>query len=430
MAKRKRAKRPLRRLVCLVAVAAACLIGWDQLRPLVVAQSEPIYESYTVETGDIQTSMSLSGSIDLRESEAFSASQSATVQEVYVEADQQVSPGDELMRLSSGEVLEAGIYGTVTELNVQKGDAVWPQMSLATVGNLDELRVTTSVDEYDVKTVQAGQSCSVTVVSLGLTFETEIDHVNRVSSSAGGVAGYTVTADIDAPEDVLPGMRATVTIPTQSVGGVNVLPVAALSFDEDAQSYVLMEDGQGGYRSVPVSTGLTDGVNVEITDGVEAGDVVFVQTGTRTVESALSLTAAYKALFGETTVINQRGGMDAASGGFPEGMEMPEGAQMPEGMELPEDAQMPEGMELPEGAQTSTDAQPSTDAETSEDAQPSESAQPSGTAQPSTDAQTSADAQTATGAQTPAGARPSGDMEMPQGMEAPEGANGGMSDAQ
>ena len=293
--------------------------------------------------------MSLSGSIDLRESETFSASQSATVQEVYVEADQQVSPGDELMRLSSGEVLEAGIYGTVTELNVQKGDAVWPQMSLATVGNLDELRVTTSVDEYDVKTVQAGQSCSVTVVSLGLTFETEIDHVNRVSSSAGGVARLHRDRRHRRARRRAAGHARHGDHPHAVRQWRKRAAVAALSFDEDEQSYVLMEDGQGGYRSVPVSTGLTDGVNVEITVGVEAGDVVFVQTGTRTVESALSLTAAYKALFGEDHGHHQRGDMDAASGGFPEGMSCPRARKCPEGMELPEDAQMPEGMELPRG---------------------------------------------------------------------------------
>ena len=174
---------------------------WRQLRspaqwagtrcgPLVMAESTPVYAQYTVETGDIETSMSLSGVIELVNSESFSASERTTVQEVYVEADQTVSAGDELLRLSNGETFTATIDGTVTTLNVSTGDAVWPQMSLATVADLSDLRVSTSVDEYDVKTVEAGQQCSVTVVSLGLTFETEIDHVDRVSASAGAVASY------------------------------------------------------------------------------------------------------------------------------------------------------------------------------------------------------------------------------------------------
>ena len=91
------------------------------------------------------------------------------------------------------------------------------------------------MDEYDVETVAAGQRCSVTVVSLGLTFETEIKHVDRVSASSGAVANYTVTADIDAPENVLPGMQATVTIPRESVTGVNLLPMEALTLTKMAR---------------------------------------------------------------------------------------------------------------------------------------------------------------------------------------------------
>ena len=370
MAKRKkRGKRIVRRLLCLAIVAAALWIAWDQVKPLVVAETIPVYEQYSVETGEIETSMSLSGQIELRESETFTASDRTPVQEVYVEADQLVSAGDELIRLANGESIQATIDGTVTELNVSRGDAVWPQMTLATVGNLDSLRVTTSVDEYDVEDIQVGQACSVTVVSLGLTFETQIEHINRVSSSSGSVARYTVIADVDAPQSVLPGMQATVTIPTQSVAGVNVLPVAALSFDEDGEPYVLMQDADGAYQRVTVATGLTDGMYVEITDGVEAGDVVFIQTGTQTQESALSLEAAYKALFGETTVINDRsasqmpnGAEAASSGEMPEGMQLPDGAEAPSSGEMPEgtlapgeteaasSGEMPEGMQLPDGA--------------------------------------------------------------------------------
>ena len=119
-------------------------------------RSTPVYAQYTVETGDIETSMSLSGAIELVNSESFSASERTTVQEVYVEADQTVSAGDELLRLANGETFAASIDGTVTTLNVARGDAVWPQMSLVTVADLSDLRVSTSVDEYDVRTVAAG----------------------------------------------------------------------------------------------------------------------------------------------------------------------------------------------------------------------------------------------------------------------------------
>ena len=144
MAKRK-GKKWLARLAALAALAALCTVGWDALRPLVMAESTPVYARYTVETGDIETSMSLSGTIELTRSESFAASERATVQEVYVEADQTVCAGDELLRLNNGETFEAGIDGTVTSINVAVGDAVWPQMSLLTIADLSDLRVSASV---------------------------------------------------------------------------------------------------------------------------------------------------------------------------------------------------------------------------------------------------------------------------------------------
>ena len=73
MAKRSK-KKWIVRLALLAAAAALCVVGWDALRPLVMAETTPVYAQYTVEVGDIETSMSLSGAIELVESESFSAS--------------------------------------------------------------------------------------------------------------------------------------------------------------------------------------------------------------------------------------------------------------------------------------------------------------------------------------------------------------------
>ena len=114
-----------------------------------------------------------------------------------------------------------------------------PTSRIVQVCDLVNLEVTMSVDEYDVKSLAVGQSCIVRVISLGIDFETTIAHINRVSASSGTLAYYTVACDLAVPEEVLPGMRATVIIPDQSVYGVNRLPLAALAFDEEENPYVL-----------------------------------------------------------------------------------------------------------------------------------------------------------------------------------------------
>ena len=239
-----------------------------------------------------------------------------------------------------------------------------------------QLQVDLSVDEYDVQKVYKGLPCTVTIISLGLDIETEIDHLNLVSGSMGNVASYSATARLDAPENVLPGMAATVTIADEEALGVTTLEMAALSFHEDGTPYVLIRQADGSYQEREVETGLSDGMRVEIVSGVEPGETVWAVAGTEAAED-FSLGKLYASLVGQTVVIQEGErsrdtnrsfsqdwtlpeGMEVPEGGeMPEGMEIPEGGQMPEGMEIPEGGEMPEGMEAPEGSQTSTEAETS-----------------------------------------------------------------------
>lgn len=340
------------RLIAPAALLIACALGWDAIRPMLADGSEPVYARYSVEAGDVETEMSLSGTVELKKSETLSAPARGNVREVCVEAGQSVSAGDVILRMDDGEEIAAGIDGSVASLSVAAGDPVRPQMALAVIADLDALQVCASVDEYDVESIAAGQACSVTVVPLGITFDAEIGHVDRVSASTGAVASYTVTADIDAPEGVLPGMRASVSLPRARAEDVARLPMAALSFDSEGAPYVLMEDGAGGYAQVAVETGLSDGMYVEIVSGVEIGDEAYVQTGARSVERRLSPQNIYRAIFGETTVVNDHTG--GTRGGFApgalSGAELPEGFAPPEGAGAPEDAELSENARAFESA--------------------------------------------------------------------------------
>lgn len=127
---------------------------------------------------------------------------------IYVTQDQAVKAGDKILDLSNGETLKAGIDGTVNEIAVAKGDWLRRSQGLVQIVDFTQLQVDLSVDEYDVQKVYKGLPCTVTIISLGLDIETEIDHINLVSGSMGNVASYSATARLDAPENVLPGMAA------------------------------------------------------------------------------------------------------------------------------------------------------------------------------------------------------------------------------
>lgn len=311
----------LRRLLLLLILLAVAGIGYMYLKPLMTIQEEVSYSAFTVRRGDISTDKSFSASISVAYSEKHQNTTRATaIREIYVTSGQQVRKGDKLMLLDNGELLKAGLDGVVTELRFDTSDWLWNNVDLIQINDLTHLKVSLSVDEYDVRNVTAGQKCFVTIVPTGEVFETEISHVDRVSSSSGQVAYYTASAELTAPESVMPGMTASVTIPSDHAEDVLLLDMAALSFDEEKNPYVLNKT-ETGYERIPVTTGLSNGMQVEILSGLRDGDVVWAVSGTETVQSAYTLVDLYRQLAGEKVVIKDMtgGGQNGRNGfsGFP-----------------------------------------------------------------------------------------------------------------
>lgn len=329
------------RLGALVLVAVVGWIGWDAIRPLVMADAVTVYSAYTVEEGAIETDMSFSATINVRSRQSAYASADATVQTIFVEDGQQVEKDDKLIQMSDGEIVRAEIQGTVNEISVRQGDTVLEGDALIDICDLQDLEVAITVDEYDIEKISVGQTCTVTVLPLETSFETQISSINRVSESPGSVAYYTVLANFTAPEQVLPGMQATVSMDSNQVEDAAVLDMNALAFDEENKPYVLSLKADGTYEPVYVEVGLNDGMKAEIVSGLEIGDTVYVVSGTETPEAGFSIQKIYNWIVGENVVIResgrqgQRGAMAETGGEAPAGMEQmtPPDGEMPAGAE-------------------------------------------------------------------------------------------------
>lgn len=315
----KKAKRAVKWALGTLAVLLVGLVAWVVVVPMVTSGAVTTYEAYQTQTGDISTVKSFSATLSVKKAETFASGEQSSVRELYVTSGQSVRKGDPLVLLSTGELFTASFDGVVNEIRVKVGDWLWPNFTVVQVCDLEHLLVSMNVDEYDVKTLSVGQACTVSVISLGVDFETVISHINRVSQSQGTVAFYAVTCELTVPETILPGMQATVTLPDQSVTGVTTLDMAALAFDDERKPYVLLKDAGGAYARQYVETGLSDGMTVEITGGLTPGQTVYAESGTQSVEAGFTLTDIYTFLFGRKTIVNE---MSTRGGGFqpPDGM--------------------------------------------------------------------------------------------------------------
>lgn len=162
--------------------------------------------------------------------------------------------------------------GSSTQLYSLDGDV------LLTVTPLDTMTVTIAVDEKDIAGVKTGMTAQLTMNALpDETFEGQVTRVSQTGSGNGGSSKFDVEITLSRESDMLPGMSTTAQLTLYEKMDVLTLPVAALR-DEGGKTLVYTgKDKKTGEPANPVevTTGLSDGENVEILSGIDSGTTVY-----------------------------------------------------------------------------------------------------------------------------------------------------------
>lgn len=149
---------------------------------------------------------------------------------------------------------------------------------LLTVTPLDTMTVTIAVDEKDIAGVKTGMTAQLTMNALpDETFEGQVTRVAQTGSGNGGSSKFDVEITLSRESDMLPGMSTTAQLTLYEKMDVLTLPVAALR-DEGGKTLVYTgKDKKTGEPANPVevTTGLSDGENVEILSGIDSGTTVY-----------------------------------------------------------------------------------------------------------------------------------------------------------
>lgn len=156
--------------------------------------------------------------------------------------------------------------GKVYILSKEPGEFVSPQAPVAIIGAANEFILELQVDEYDIAKIKTGQKAAVTMDSYkGQVFEavvTKIDPImNERSRSVTIEARFT-----QPPANLLPHLSAEANVLIRSRQNALTIPRNYL-LDETT---VLLQNGE----KRKVTVGLKDYQQVEITSGLEKGDIL------------------------------------------------------------------------------------------------------------------------------------------------------------
>ena len=174
------------------------------------------------------------------------------------------------------------ISGTVLQLAQQQGETIAAGLSAPTliiVADLNRLQVDAFVDETDIGQVQLGQPAQITVDAYpNHPFLGRVEKIASGSTMQQNVVTYDVTISLQNPEHMLkPDMTATTQIVVGRRENALVVPVDAIKPTTRGSTVTVMTRGKNGqpvFRVQPVRTGISDGDNTEILDGLREGDTV------------------------------------------------------------------------------------------------------------------------------------------------------------
>jgi HlyD family secretion protein len=171
--------------------------------------------------------------------------------------------------------------GVIAAVNYSVGDSVGSAAAVILV-NLSRLQLKVNIAEVDLVKVKPGNLAQVTFDALpGKTYTAQVTAISPTGTVTQGVVNYPVTLDLlDADEEVKPGMTANLTIEVERRDNVLLIPTRAVRTQGNQRIVTVQKEGQ--LVQTRVTTGLSNESLIEITSGLQEGDVVVItQTTTR-----------------------------------------------------------------------------------------------------------------------------------------------------
>ena len=164
--------------------------------------------------------------------------------------------------------------GVITELNVSVGSIVDSSDASVVITDSDEMEIEISINEYDITAVEVGNPVTITIEATGNEYEGSISSISQAATASSGVSYFTAKVQFEGDDDAKSGMSAEIKMTTSEALEATSVSSVCIQTAADGSSYVLTYDSDGNVQQTTVTTGVTDGTYVEITDGLYPGDTV------------------------------------------------------------------------------------------------------------------------------------------------------------
>jgi len=260
------------------------------------------YVPYTVTTADVKEIIDTTGEVSALNRVEIKPSVSGRVDTLLVKEGDTVRKGQVLAYLSSSDrvaILDAvranpdedikdweetykatpvisPMNGKIILRNVVEGQTISTGDILYALA--DELIVLASVDEADIGKIKNGQRATITLDAYkDITIDGKVFQILEEGKNVSNVITYYVKIRPEKTPDFFKSlMTANIDIVVKEQKDAVVVPWDSFQEDEYGKTFVLVGDDMQQTKH-EITTGITEGDNVEVTSGLSKGDTILVK---------------------------------------------------------------------------------------------------------------------------------------------------------
>lgn len=187
---------------------------------------------------------------------------------------------------ASSTLIRSTVTGLILDIPVKVGNSVIlantfnDGTTIATVANMNDLIFRGNIDETEVGRLTTGMTMKITIGALqDLKFDARLEYISPKATNQNGANQFEIKAAVNLPtssEQIRSGYSANAEIVLAEARGVLSVPESAIEFSgNDTFVYVVKGSGkEKTYERRKVTTGLSNGINIEIRSGLKKGETV------------------------------------------------------------------------------------------------------------------------------------------------------------
>ena len=182
----------------------------------------------------------------------------------------------------SSTLVRSTITGLILDIPVKVGNSVIQAntrndgTTVATVADMSDLIFDGNIDETEVGALVEGMPMRISIGALpDYSSEAALEYIAPKAVENNGANQFEIKAAVQVNTDrmIRSGYSANAEIVLETASQVLTIPESALEFDGD-ETFVYRKNAAGEFERIPVTTGLSDGIDIEIKSGLQAGDIL------------------------------------------------------------------------------------------------------------------------------------------------------------